>query len=104
MYSRINFFWIIGVVIYHRNQPYIVTSRNGGTCMMPAYSPVSHPQNFSSAINYQNQVVSTIPSNTSSANLTLTTAGGVQGGTSIAYSKQGSPPVYQEKEEAIERP
>ena len=40
-------FWIIGVVIYHGNQPYIVTSRNGDTCMMPAYSPVSHPQNFS---------------------------------------------------------
>lgn len=89
--------------MYHGNQPYIVTSRNGDTRMMAAYSPESHSQNFSSAINYQNQVVSTIPSNTTSPNLTHTTARAVQGGTSVICSNYGPPPAYHEKEEAVER-
>ena len=90
-------FWIIGVIKYHGNQQYIVTNTNGNTNLIAISA--SHPQNLSSTINYQNQVVSTMPSNTTSANLTQTTAGAVQGGTSITYSNQGPPPAYQEKEE-----
>ena len=63
--------------------------------MMTAYSPAIHPQNILSAMNNQNQVVSTMSFNTTSANPTQTTVGAVQGGTIIIYSNQGPPPAYQ---------
>ena len=88
--------------MYHGNQQYIVTNTNEGTNLVATYPPASHPQNFSSTINYQNQVVSAVPSNTTSANLTQTTAGAVQVGTSITYLNQGPPPAFHEKEEAAE--
>ena len=94
---------MIGVVMYHETQPYIVINANGETRIMAAYPPVSAPQNFSSAINYQNQVDATIHFNTNSENLTQNTAEAVQDGTSITYSNQGPPPAYEEKEETVER-
>ena len=53
-------------------------------------------------MNNQNQVVSTMPFNTTSANPTQSTAGAARGGTSITYLNQGPPPAYQEREGAIE--
>ena len=88
--------------MYHGNQSYIVSNSNGDTRMMAVYPPASNAQNVSSALNNQNQVVSTMPFNTTSANPTQSTAGAARGGTSITYLNQGPPPAYQEKEEAIE--
>ena len=70
--------------------------------MMPVYPPASHAQNFSSVMNNKNQVVSTMPFNTTSASPTQSTAGAARGGASLTYPNQGPPPAYQEKEEAIE--
>ena len=89
--------------MYHGNQPNIITNTNGDTLMMTPYPLASLPQNFPSTNDCQNQVVSTIPFNTTSANLTHNTTLAVQGGTSITYSNQGPPPAYQANEEAIER-
>ena len=90
--------WIIGVVAYHRNQPYIITNTNGEIRIMPAYPPLSPPQYFSSAINYQSQVNSTIHFNRNSENLTQNAAEAVQDGTRITYSNQEPPLPYEEKE------
>ena len=97
-----SFFLIIGVVMYHGNQPYIVTNTNGDTIIIAAYPTARHHQDFSSAIYYQNQVVSTMSFNTTSANVTRTTAGAFQGDTSVTHLNQGPPPAYQENEEVVE--
>lgn len=77
--------------MYHGKQPYIVMNTNENTMMMAAYPPTSHPQNFSLAKNYQNQVVSTMPFNTMSANVTQTPEEASQGSTSATYSNQEPP-------------
>ena len=43
--------------MYHGNQPCIIKNANGNTMMMTAYLPTSHPNNCSSAMNYQDQAV-----------------------------------------------
>lgn len=79
-----------------------MSNSNVDTRMMAVYPSASHAQNVSSVMNNQNQVVSTMSFNTTSANPTQSTAGAAWGGASITYPNQGPPPAYQEKEEAIE--
>ena len=99
---------LLGVIMYPGNQQYILTSESGQTVMAPVYPPGSVPDYVSSAGIYPNQAgVSqsgggALVSSTAYPNQVVaaeaSTAGTMQGATSVTYSNQGPPPAYEEKE------
>ena len=103
----------LGVIVYPGNQQYVVTSAGGETVMVPAYPLGNVPHSVSSAGNYPNQVVVSQTGGgaqvVSSAPyypnqvvaLPASTAGELQGATSVTFSNQVPPPAYVEKEEPV---
>ena len=100
---------LLGVIMYPGNQQYILTSGSGQTVMAPVYPPGSVPDYVSSAGIYPNQagvsqsgggalVSSTAYYPNQVVAAEASTAGTMQGATSVTYSNQGPPPAYEEKE------
>ena len=99
--------------MYPGNQQYVVTSASGQTVMVPAYPPGSVPHYVSSAGNYPNhaivsqtgggaQAVASAPYYPNQVVATqASTAGELQGATTVVYSSQGPPPAYEEKEQPV---
>lgn len=67
----IHSFWIAGIVVYHDNRQYILTSRNGQSTMMPVYPSGSSLWNVSLIGNYQNQSAFSQPGARVQLNTTL---------------------------------
>ena len=104
---------LLGVVMYAGNQQYIVTSASGQAGIASAYPLGSGPHYVSSAAFYPNQAGvsqsrggAQVSSTTHYPNQVVateaSTAGLMQGTTSVTYSSQGQPPAYQEKEQLVQ--
>ena len=102
--------YIILGVMYAGNQQYVLTSASGQPVMVPAYPPGSDPYYVSSAAFYPNQAGASQSGGGAQVSSTMyypkqavateaSTAGPMQGATSVTYSSQGLPPAYQEKEQ-----